>query len=54
MAPYLDCISKGVSTITASYSSCNGCKLHNNCYRLTEILKNELGFKVQIMILLIL
>ncbi|KAF3955221.1 hypothetical protein CMV_019535 [Castanea mollissima] len=45
MAPYLDCISQGVSTIMASYSSWNGCKLHANHFLLTEILKDKLGFK---------
>ncbi|KAK4606741.1 hypothetical protein RGQ29_000828 [Quercus rubra] len=45
MAPYLDCISQGVSTIMASYSSWNGCKLHANRFLLTEILKDKLGFK---------
>ena len=54
MAPYLDCISQGVSTIMASYSSWNGCKLHANHFLLTEILKDKLGFKVKIVILLIL
>ena len=54
MAPYLDCISQGVSTIMASYSSWNGCKLHANRFLLTEILKDKLGFKVKIVILLIL
>ncbi|XP_050289657.1 uncharacterized protein LOC126727782 isoform X1 [Quercus robur] len=45
MAPYLDCISQGVSTIMASYSSWNECKLHANHFLLTEILKDKLGFK---------
>nr|AMP82915.1 beta-D-xylosidase 3 [Catalpa bungei] len=45
MAPYLDCISLGVCTIMASYSSWNGTKLHNSHFLLTEILKNKLGFK---------
>ncbi|OIW19939.1 hypothetical protein TanjilG_30873 [Lupinus angustifolius] len=45
MAPYLDCISQGVSTIMASYSSWNGHKLHANNFLLTEILKEKLGFK---------
>lgn len=46
MAPYLDCISKGVSTVMASYSSWNGSPLHSDRSLLTEILKNKLGFKV--------
>ncbi|XP_020212705.1 uncharacterized protein LOC109797170 isoform X1 [Cajanus cajan] len=45
MAPYLDCISQGVSTIMASYSSWNGRQLHADHFLLTEILKNKLGFK---------
>ncbi|XP_062171782.1 uncharacterized protein LOC133877481 [Alnus glutinosa] len=45
MAPYLDCISQGVSTIMASYSSWNGRKLHSDHFLLTEILKETLGFK---------
>ncbi|XP_059430405.1 uncharacterized protein LOC132164014 [Corylus avellana] len=45
MAPYLDCISQGVSTIMASYSSWNGRKLHSDHFLLTEILKEKLGFK---------
>ncbi|PON62808.1 Glycoside hydrolase [Trema orientale] len=45
MAPYLDCISQGVSTVMASYSSWNGSKLHGDRYLLTEILKDKLGFK---------
>ncbi|KAF5470463.1 hypothetical protein F2P56_010977 [Juglans regia] len=45
MAPYLDCISRGVSTIMASYSSWNGRKLHADHFLLTEILKDKLGFK---------
>lgn len=46
MAPYPDCISQGVSTIMASYSSWNGSQLHANRFLLTEILKEKLGFKV--------
>ncbi|KAL6571297.1 hypothetical protein OROHE_002940 [Orobanche hederae] len=45
MAPYLDCLSQGVCTVMASYSSWNGNKLHTNYFLLTEILKNKLGFK---------
>lgn len=48
MAPYLDCISQGVSTIMASYSSWNGRQLHADRFLLTEILKDKLGFKVWI------
>lgn len=45
MAPYLDCICQGVSTVMASYSSWNGSQLHSDRYLLTEVLKNKLGFK---------
>ncbi|KAL6526695.1 hypothetical protein OROGR_015785 [Orobanche gracilis] len=45
MAPYLDCLSQGVCSVMASYSSWNGNKLHTNYFLLTEILKNKLGFK---------
>ncbi|OMO90513.1 hypothetical protein COLO4_19104 [Corchorus olitorius] len=45
MAPYLDCLNQGVSTVMASYSSWNGCKLHAHRFLLTEILKDKLGFK---------
>ncbi|GMI81736.1 hypothetical protein like AT3G47000 [Hibiscus trionum] len=45
MAPYLDCLNQGVSTVMASYSSWNGCKLHAQHFLLTEILKDKLGFK---------
>lgn len=46
MAPYLDCISQGVCTVMASYSSWNGCRMHAHHFLLTEVLKNKLGFKV--------
>ncbi|KAI4306641.1 hypothetical protein L6164_029902 [Bauhinia variegata] len=45
MTPYLDCISQGVSTIMASFSSWNGRKLHADHFLLTGILKEKLGFK---------
>ncbi|GFP80574.1 beta-glucosidase bogh3b, partial [Phtheirospermum japonicum] len=45
MAPYLDCISQGVSTIMASYSSWKGTKLHGCHFLITEVLKDKLGFK---------
>lgn len=46
MAPYVDSISQGVSTIMASYSSWNGRQLHADHFLLTEVLKNKLGFQV--------
>ncbi|XP_024982227.1 uncharacterized protein LOC112518680 isoform X2 [Cynara cardunculus var. scolymus] len=45
MAPYVDCISQGVCTVMASYSSWNGTKLHESHFLLTETLKEKLGFK---------
>ncbi|GLJ25072.1 hypothetical protein SUGI_0479650 [Cryptomeria japonica] len=45
MHPYLYSLAKGVSTIMASYSSCNEEKMHANQHLLTRILKDELGFK---------
>lgn len=45
MAPYLDCLSQGVSTVMASFSSWNGSKLHADRFLLTEVLKDKLGFK---------
>ncbi|KVH94699.1 hypothetical protein Ccrd_003235 [Cynara cardunculus var. scolymus] len=48
MAPYLDCLSQGVCTVMASYSSWNGTNLHESHFLLTEILKEKLGFKVMV------
>ncbi|CAK9148364.1 unnamed protein product [Ilex paraguariensis] len=45
MAPYPNCISQGVCTIMASYSSWNGSKLHTNHFLLTKVLKEKLEFK---------
>ncbi|EPS66750.1 hypothetical protein M569_08026, partial [Genlisea aurea] len=45
LAPYLDCLSQGVCTVMASYSSWNGARLHTSHFLLTEVLKNKLGFK---------
>nr|XP_043609190.1 beta-glucosidase BoGH3B-like [Erigeron canadensis] len=45
MSPYPDCISKGVCTVMASYSSWNGTKMHSHRHLLTDILKEKLGFK---------
>jgi beta-glucosidase len=42
---YVDAIAAGVKTIMASYSSWNGIKMHRSEYLLTNVLKNELGFK---------
>ncbi|KAJ9543659.1 hypothetical protein OSB04_023366 [Centaurea solstitialis] len=48
MLPYPDCISKGVCTVMASYSSWNGTKLHAHHHLLTDILKKKMGFKASI------
>ncbi|OFX90012.1 MAG: hypothetical protein A2W99_08355 [Bacteroidetes bacterium GWF2_33_16] len=45
MAGYIDAIQAGVGSIMVSYNSWNGVKLHGNSYLLTNVLKNELGFK---------
>lgn len=45
MPGYVTAINAGVKTIMASYSSWNGIKMHGNKYLLTDVLKNELGFK---------
>ncbi|XP_058009005.1 uncharacterized protein LOC110640246 isoform X2 [Hevea brasiliensis] len=45
MVPFLDCISQGISTIMASYSSWNGHQLHAHHFLLTEVLKDKLGFQ---------
>lgn len=49
MAPYFDCLSQGICTIMASYSSWNGVPLHASHFLLTKILKDKLGFKVTIL-----
>lgn len=51
MAPYLDCISQGISTVMASYTSWNGRKLHADRFLLTEVLKEKLGFKVKLLMI---
>nr|GLL30948.1 uncharacterized protein LOC109173850 [Ipomoea trifida] len=45
LAPYLDCLSQGVCTIMASYSSWNGTQMHTSKFLLTDVLKGKLGFK---------
>jgi len=42
---YVEAIKANVKTIMVSYSSWNGVKMHGNKYLLTDVLKNELGFK---------
>lgn len=46
VAPYLNCLAQGVSTVMASYTSWNGSRLHSDYFLLTALLKEKLGFKV--------
>lgn len=45
VAPYAAAINAGVGSIMVSYNSWNGQKMHGNKHLLTDILKNEMGFK---------
>ncbi|KAK9168209.1 hypothetical protein Syun_000349 [Stephania yunnanensis] len=45
LLPYLDCLSQGVCTVMASYSSWNGSQLHSHKILLTDVLKDKLNFK---------
>ncbi|KAJ9698621.1 hypothetical protein PVL29_007604 [Vitis rotundifolia] len=45
MTPYPDCISQGVATVMASFSSWNGTQLHAHRFLLSDVLKDKLGFK---------
>ncbi len=45
LAPYAAAVKAGTCSIMVSYNSWNGEKLHGNKYLLTEVLKQELGFK---------
>ncbi len=45
LPPYVAAIKAGVGSIMVSYSSWNGRKMHGNRYLLTDVLKDELGFK---------
>ena len=42
---YIGAIDAGVGSVMASFSSWNGQKLHGHKYLLTDVLKDELGFK---------
>ncbi len=42
---YISAIDSGVGSIMVSYSSINGLKMHGSKYWITDVLKNELGFK---------
>ncbi len=45
LTPYLGSIKAGVGSIMVSYSSWNGQKMSGNKHLLTDVLKDELGFK---------
>lgn len=45
LLPYITAIDKGVLSIMVSFSSWNGSPMHANDYLLTDVLKNELGFR---------
>lgn len=45
LPPYEKLIESGTQIVMASFSSYQGVKLHENKYLLTDVLKNELGFK---------
>jgi beta-glucosidase len=45
LPPYRDAVNAGVGSIMVSYNSWNGQKLSAEKYLLTDVLKNELGFK---------
>ncbi|HXT11020.1 MAG TPA: glycoside hydrolase family 3 N-terminal domain-containing protein [Candidatus Angelobacter sp.] len=45
LAPYAAAIKAGAGSIMISYSSWNGEKMHGNKHLLTDVLKNEMGFK---------
>jgi beta-glucosidase len=45
LPPYAAAIKAGAGSIMVSYSSWNGEKMHSNKHLLTDVLKNEMGFK---------
>ncbi len=45
LEPYTSAVNEGVLTVMPSYNSINGVKCHANYHLLTEVLKNQLGFK---------
>src|SRR6185312_3310040 len=45
LPPYAAAIKAGAASIMVSYSSWNGEKMHGNKHLLTDVLKNEMGFK---------
>jgi beta-glucosidase len=45
LTPYVAAVDQGVLSVMASFSSWRGIKMHAQQYLLTEVLKDELGFK---------
>lgn len=45
LQPFADAVQAGVASIMSSYNKVNGFYASNNSYNLTDILRNELGFK---------
>jgi beta-glucosidase len=45
LAPYLPAAKEGVGSVMVSFSSWGGVKMHSHKHLLTDVLKNELGFK---------
>ncbi len=45
LPPYKAAVDAGAMSVMPSFSSWNGAKMHGNQYLLTQVLKNELGFK---------
>lgn len=45
LVPYKSAIAAGVKSVMVTYNSINGIKCHGNKLVLTDLLKNELGFK---------
>ncbi|MEL6347272.1 MAG: glycoside hydrolase family 3 protein [Myxococcota bacterium] len=45
IAPYYPALAANVLTVMASYNSWNGLKCHGHKYLLTDVLKNEMGFR---------
>jgi beta-glucosidase len=45
LPPYAAAVRAGVGSIMASYNSWNGTKMHANRHLLTDVLKDELGFR---------
>jgi beta-glucosidase len=45
LPPFREAIARNVGSVMITYSSWNGVKLHGHKYLITDVLKNELGFK---------